>query len=233
MKYEFNLQRDRITSLSAPGYTDREIGVFLSKAEEVFIRGGYSPYRDFEQTEERKKDFDELKSFASITTSSSTQTGVHTNGTFFDLPSDFLYTLQEEIVIASDDDCYNGNIVEVVPTTEDEYNRNKNNPFKRPSTDKAWRMEGSRVTPGDSELKRHEVITDGNYTISQYDVRYIRRTNGITPYTKDGTTTAQVDCELDQSTHREIVDIAVRMATASTSPEEYQIAVSEETKNIT
>lgn len=231
MKYEFNVLYDKITSLSAPGYTDREVGVFLSKAEEIFVEKAYTPYKGFEQNEQRRKDFDELKSYVSITTPSAIQTGVHSNGTMFDLPLNYLYTLQEEAKITSTNTCVNDTIIEIVPVTEDEYNRTSKDPFKKPTESRAWRMEVARVTPGDAESKRHEVITNGSYTIAEYNVRYIRRPGGIVPFTGDGSTPAQINSILDQSTHRDLIDIAVRIATATTNPEEYQVKTVEENIN--
>jgi hypothetical protein len=198
----------------------------LTKAQEVFLREGFEPYNSFQETEKRRKEFANLVTAATLTPSAS-QTGVHSNGTFFDLPTDLLWTLYEEAVSSSTDPCKNGVDCWIKPVTEDEYNSNINNPLKNPycriGRGMVWRM--------DFNTRRHELITDGSFTVSAYKLRYIKLPQDIIPYTNDGTTTAMQDCELDAIAHRPIIDIAVRIATGVTTPQEYQIKLNEEKTN--
>lgn len=227
MKFEAEVLYDRIASAGAPGYSDAEWSVIFTKAQETFLRGIFSPYNSVQETEQRRKEFQNLVTAATITTSSASQTGVHTNGTFFDLPSDLLWTLYEEVIISSADPCKNNLALWVKPVTEDEYNSNIDNPHKKPYCNAGyglvWRM--------DFNTRRHELITDGSFTVSQYKLRYLRLPQDIIPFTNDGTTTAMQDCELDSIAHRPIIEIAVRIATGITTPEQYQIKLNEEKLN--
>jgi hypothetical protein len=71
----------------------------------------------------------------------------------------------------------------------------------------------------------HELITDGTYAVDNYFIRYIKRPEDIVVDTL--TPVNQVDSELDDSIHREIVDEAIKIAVSVTKPEEYQIKQAE------
>ena|SRR3990167_5141301 len=232
MKVEFNTLYDKIASASAPGYTDKDISVFLSKAQEIYLWEGFKPYSSFQENEKRRRDFDELITY-NTPSASSVQTGVHPNGVFYDLPTNFLYSLKEEITSTSSDTCKNNIRVSVKPITEGDYNANINNPLKKPYIQDGdglvWRMDFSKATS--TSAKRHELITDGTFTVGTYYIRYIRKPQDIVPFTNDGSTTAIASCELPEITHRQLIEMAVRIATGTTNPQEYQLKVTEEKLN--
>ena len=219
---------DKVTNLAAPGYEDSEIEEFFNKALLQFVKHNYNPkgnkYREgFEETEKRRKDLSELTrnvilSGGSANTSS--QSGALPNGELFDLPSEFLYTLMEEVVITSSDACYDNKRVKVKPITHDEYTVNVENPWRKPDYDTAWRLDFSRDSTGANTL-RHEIITDGTYTVSSYNLRYMKIPNAVS-------LANNVTFELHEATHAEIVDIAVRMAAGITDPQTYQIKQAEQ-----
>lgn len=224
MSYEFDVLYDRIASAGSPGYTDREKGVFLSKAQLVMI----DKYSGREYTERRRRDFANITTSVDITTQSTTQGIGKPNGTRYDLPSDYMYAESEEATISSSNTCFDGSRIMVLPKREDEYNLQIKNPFKKPavngsSYDCAWRMDNG----GD----KVDLITDGTFTISTYHLTYIKEPADIVPFNNDGTTTARVDSELGSTAHRELVEIAVRIAVGVTNPQEYQIKLNEETIN--
>ena len=246
-KIQFLIFYDKVAGSSAPPYEDSEIESFLNKAQLQYIKSHYDFKKNrskegVEETEKRRKDLAELIRNANPTVSQS-QSGVNPNGSFYDLPSDLMYTLKEEVSITSDDDCINNKRIPVKPVTHDEYNAYIYNPFKKPDDSLVWRMDFSAdqsvivttttttnslgisipsvtVSSG-AGTKRHELITDGTYKISQYHLRYIK-----TP--KEISITNNITSELNSNIHEEIVDIAVRMATAITSPSEYQIKAAEQ-----
>jgi hypothetical protein len=230
MKDLFLVLYDKVTNLAAPGYTDDEIAQFLNKAQLQFVKQRYNhkgnKYRDgFEKTEKRRKDLSELTRNADLGSASvsGSQTGVSPNGIFYDLPTDFLYALREEITISSSNSCVDGNRISVKPVTHDEYTINIDNPFKKPDTKGAWRLDFSRESVGSAFSKRHEVITDGSYTVTTYHLRYLKKPIDID-------ITNNVDSELEDSVHEEIVDMAVRIATGITDPQSYQVKIAEESK---
>ncbi len=226
MKELFLIEYDRITSFDAPGYTDKEISEILSAAQEELVFHTYNPlgnkyHEGLEETELTTADLQELVSEDNLTASAD-QTGVLTNGQFFDLPTDHWLTLMEEVTVASDS-CFNGKQVKVKPITHDEYTINKDNPFKKPKIDEVtWRLANSG--------ERFELLTDGTYTIDTYTMRYLTKPQPI--ITAVGVTVEGVegplDCQLKDTTHRRIVKYAVRMAAGITDLQAYQIKVLEQ-----
>ena len=220
---------DKVTNLAAPGYTQEEIQLFLTKAELQAVKHRYNykgnKYREgVEATEKRRKDLSELVRGVDISGGSnnlSDQTGAFPTGEFFDLPEDFLYTLIEEITIEHADACFNGNRIKVKPITHDEYNASIKNPFKKPNEDLAWRLDFSHDTVNATEALRHEIVTNAATTITTYHVRYIKLPRGIDLVNN-------VTSELHEAMHEEIVDMAVRIATGITDPQSYQIKAAEE-----
>ena len=221
-KIQFLIFYDKIAGSSAPPYEDSEIESFLNKAQLQYVKSHYDFKKNrskegVEETEKRRKDLAELIRNANPTISQN-QSGVNPNGIFYDLPPDLMYTLKEEVSITSENDCIDGKRIPVKPVTHDEYNAYIYNPFKKPDDTLVWRMDFS---PYQSIIKRHELITDGTYTVSKYHLRYLK-----TP--KEISITNNITSELNSNIHEEIVDIAVRMATAITSPSEYQIKTAEQ-----
>jgi hypothetical protein len=230
MKENFLVLYDKVTNFAAPGYEDSEIAIFMNKAQLQYVKRKYNykgnMYQEgFEETEKRRKDLSELVRNAELTSSdvSSSQTGVSPNGVFYDLPTDLLYTLREEVTLSSSDECIDGNRISVKPITHDEYTINIKNPFKKPDTSLVWRLDFSRESSQSGQAKRHELVPGNSYTISTYHLRYLKLPREIV---FDAVT--PVDSELDESTHAEIVDIAVRIASGITDPQTYQIKVNEE-----
>src|SRR3990167_2149651 len=201
-KIQFLIFYDKIAGSAAPPYEDLEIESFLNKAQLQYVKSHYDFKKNrskegVEETEKRRKDLAELIRNANPTVSLN-QLGTNPNGTFYDLPSDLMYTLKEEVSITSEDDCIDGKRISVKPVTHDEYNAYIYNPFKKPDDTLVWRMDFS---PFQSVIKRHELITDGTYTISQYHLRYIKAPNNIS-------ITNNITSELNSNIHEEIVDIA-------------------------
>ena len=93
------------------------------------------------------------------------------------------------------------------------YNTSKyKKPFYNPGgTARVWRLQYSREVSGilpntTATAKRHELFTDGTFDIVTYHVRYLKNPSNIV--VDRTTTTNQRNCELDDSTHRVIIDIA-------------------------
>jgi len=234
MKYAFLLRYDKIDSLSSPGFDDREVADFLNQAQLRIFLKQYIPaankyQQGFEMSEKRRRDLSELVSTANLTSSdhSTSQTGVHTNGVFVDLPSDFLYAIEEN--------CTFGTSVEPIPVDaveHDFYIANIRNPYKKPYKNLVWRMNVARTSHGTGTeeggnaptAKRVEIITDGT-DFENYFVRYLSSPRDIV--VDEVTPANQISCQLDDSLHDMIVDEAVRVAVAITQPELYQIKSNE------
>jgi hypothetical protein len=127
------------------------------------------------------------------------------------------YFISEEVTTSSNDACKNNKRVKIKPITHDEYSINVRNPFKKPSIeDYVWRL--------DYGGRKHELITDGTFTVGSYHLRYIKNLNPIIvgSNTVNGVA-GPLDCELNSIIHNRIVDEAVKIATGITDPELYQI----------
>lgn len=202
MRDKFLLGYDKVASLAAPGFINTEISEFLTIAQERFVKQHYHPlgnkYQEgYEETEKRKKDISLIVRQGQGTVSADQNDVLSTNSTIFDLPTDHWLTTIEWV--NTSDNC--GTQKKVVPKTHDEYFSTINNPFKKPDSNELWRMD---ATPLNGE-ERHEVITDGTYTITNYNFRYIKN---LTDISVDGNVTS----ELNSMVHREIVNMAVTIA---------------------
>lgn len=222
MDQEFLILYDKLTNFDAPGYSELERSIILTKAQERVFFAHYNPlankFREgFEESEARRKDIQELVKGVTISAPSATQTNTLPNGEFYDLPVDFLYAISEEVTLTSDDVCLNGTRVRIKPITHDEYSINVKNPFKKPdSTQVIWRL--------DYQGRKHELITDGKSTVSEYHLRYIKNLQPIIlgSNTVNGVA-GPLDSELNIILHTRIVDEAVKIATGVTDPASYQL----------
>jgi hypothetical protein len=133
--------------------------------------------------------------------------------------------------------------IEVDPIDDDFYSANKSNPYKKPSIKKIWRIDGA-----DDSEKQHEYITDGTFTITTVHLHIDRRPRPIIvpetasiPYALSDDTIdgiyfldfpAGLDCLLDSTVHRDIVDKAVKLAYAALQDQTgFQISSVQEQQN--
>lgn len=225
---------DSISNFAAPGYEDADINLFLNAAQEDFVKSLYNGMSNigrvgFEETEKRSKDLSELKRFADI---SATTPGNHgSNSLFVPLPTDYLYTINEEATI-SFTSCGTtaSERVPVKPIREDYYNANVKNPYKRPDNGLVWRMDASRTldtAPVTDTTKRHELILGDNTTFDTYHISYIQHPKEI-----DITDPTNLTgfCELDPSTHRQIADMAVQYMLEAARQPRFQTHVFKESR---
>lgn len=227
MKTEFLRGYDKIASLSAPGYEDSEISSMLNEAQERLIKRRINPdgnkyVTGFQETEKRRKELDALLQSSKnddgtlkTSVSANQQGKVDNNGIIYDLPSDIWLPVLEWIV--TDDSC--NTIKDVIPATDDEYLQIRKNPFKKPNSRKAVRLDSNRY----NSKVRHEIITDGNYNITEYHVRYIKKPVAIDIEN-------ETDCELNEMFHREIVDDAVSLALERAQQQRYNTHENENNK---
>lgn len=247
MKYNLLLFFDKLFEYGAPAYDDRQISAILNKAQTRVFKRHYSPLANaykigFEGNEQRRRDLEQFIASAEYDSEavepvegvdiieSPTQTGAHLNGVFYDMPSNFLYAVEESLVTADS----TPEEVNIVPVRHDEYRANIRNPYKKPYKNLAWRMDYSREThrsgTDDASQKRTEIITDGA-AILYYRVRYLIIPSEIV--VDEVTAVNQRHCILDETLHDEIIDEAVKIAKASVMPETYQIADKEQKENQT
>ena len=237
MKYNMLLFYDKLFEYGAPSYDDRQIGAILSKAQLRVFKRHYMPaankyQQGFESSEQRRTDLEQF--IKNAAPSSIPATGnEHPNGTFYEMPGDFLYAVEESVITAAS----SPKEVTVLPIRHDYYRANINNPYKKPYANLVWRMDYSREDHGEDggdamtgrTAKRTELVTDDSTTILSYRVRYL-----ITPpeiVCDEIVPANQRHCILDETLHDEIIDEAVKIAVAATMPETYQVAAIEQKDN--
>ena len=223
MADELDQQVDRASSFGSPGYEDNEYSSVLTDAMNVYVkqfidRKNNRKGESLEETEVRSQGLSALIKRGIALTVSADQTGTFTNGTFYDLPTDFMYTIHEDGTIDKKI-CTDG--VTPISTTfnviaHDEVSRLEKNKYKKPyyktyGDAMTWRLVFSRQTDGldpasPATAKRHQLVTDGTFNIERYSINYLQNPPNIIV---DRTTTSfQRNCILDDSTHLPIIDIA-------------------------
>jgi hypothetical protein len=237
----FLLRYDKVTNFAAPGYEPIEVENILNDSYERFVKTTYS-YRSnrykegFEETEKRRKDLKELirgprdLSGNLVTSLSLNQNDALQFGQIFNLPDD-CWLVISEYAVTDVPDCTLPNsfvTVPIKPITHDEYVANIRNPEKKPYVSGidglVWRLDLAKENP--NSQPRHELVNDGTFLVTAYHLRYIKK---LTRIVIDLANPAnQINCELDDSTHSEIVDIAVRRAAGITDERQYQLKLNEE-----
>lgn len=226
MANELELKLDRSDSFGSPGYEDFELSSVLTEATNFYVKKFYDEVnnrkaRGFEETEIRNQGLAALVKDAASLPVSASQVGVIANtllqGKFFDLPTDHMYTIFEECTInktqcSTTDPIY----AYVVTVGHNEIQRFNWSKYKKPfyksyGDSRVWRVEFSRqvsgINPGaPATAKRHELLTDGTFDIVDYHMRYLKNPSDI--IVNRTTPASQQNCELDESTHRVIIDIA-------------------------
>lgn len=212
---EFDLLYSNIVSNQAPGLTEYEKSVFLTRAQEAVVVMLYNGTLSdsFEETEEITAYLAPLVKQAVC--SAATQDIVHVvpNSQVFKLPDDLLFRTLELCKI-TDPVCGTRDVI-VVPVTQDEYWRTARNPFKKPNSRKALRLS---YDSQEGDKRYSELISGG--TILAYTVRYIRKPDpiiledlGVDGFSINGQTNAQA-CKLNEHLHQTILTEAVKAAKA-------------------
>jgi hypothetical protein len=214
MADKLELRLNKVDSFAAQGYEDPELSSMLNTAQVYYLqtfidRLNNRQAKGFEETEARSWGLAPIISNV-VLNQSLNQTGSFTNGTYYDLPSNF-YAFLTEIPTSDKKNCKTEEFIEpdVVVVSHDEYKRLIANYYKKPyignTKGVVWRMADSNF--------RVQLITDGNYSITNYFAKYFRPIPNIVV---DRTTPAnQVDCILGSQgpglnpIHETIVEMAV------------------------
>jgi hypothetical protein len=229
---EFDVLLNTSSVIKPYGFTqgieldEYEKSVFLSHAQEELIRKTYRGQNfmreSFEETELMRRYIDRLIKQQTVTTKvniPSTES-LSERSTFFELPTDVMVITLEQLELISDDICFNGKKINILPVRQDEYTMQKGNPFRRPTlkgrTNTAWRLDY-----GNNSERIVEIIPPENSQADKYVVRYIRKPKPIiltpiSPLDIDGVSTV-TESEIDSIFHRQILELAVQKALQSKS----------------
>ena len=202
---------DSVFSQAAPGYDDQEISIFLTKAQQIYF---FRRLPIFDTDEISKKTLSSLLSnFNPLP--SSTQTGSLPTEIFYDLPQDCELVVFEKVKtnIPLCTDPLKKTFIDVTvrPIKIDDYNLDFFNPYKKPYMEKSgdnglvWRLD----RPSINDIKRHGLLTDGTFNITNYYISYLRLPKDIV--VDFATPSNQVNPEISNIAHFSIVDIAVML----------------------
>lgn len=222
MADELELRLDRADSLGSPGYEDFDLSSVLTEAQLLYIKQFVSELNNrkgqgFEETEVRNQGLSALIKQGANLTVSADQTGVLDNGKFFDLPTDFMYTIYEECMIDKQQ-CGTEDFIKawINVIAHDEiwqylYNKYKKPYYKDYGWARVWRLGYQRQVSGSDPAspatpKRHQLITDGTFNVTSYTMNYLIFPSDIT--VDRDTPTNSRNCILDESTHTVIIDMA-------------------------
>lgn len=222
---EFDIHYNSIAGQSSPNLDLYEKSIFFTKAQLELVKDYYDPQsnrkqKGFEASEKRRTDLKELiKNYKSLIYFSDNN-AIDSNSKFFNIPND-VFIITNEKGIIKDTGCFEGKSLNIKPMTQDEYNIQIDNPFKRPNEKVAWRLDFSKI----NNNKVVEIVTP--YKI-EYNLRYIKYPKPIIlgdldilfpseNLSIDGQTSPST-CELDIEIHKEIVDRAVELALRDYKP---------------
>lgn len=227
MHIGFKLKMEGYETLTYRDWHNDEIDYWLNEAIRVFTIERWNGYKgkSFEEGQKRIEDLRSiLKDYSgtpitnfSIDPSPLGDLLQKPNAYYFSLPDDYWLADEEEVTLNVADVAVRTGITECVG---DSYSFMIENPFSshklRFGKAKPLRIFGGSIV---------EVVTDGNYTVTAYHLRYIRKP-AVVLY-------PSVSCDLNPLVHEEIVEKAVSMAVARVGdPNKYQLSVTEELKNL-
>lgn len=199
----FKFGMDKFDSLNYPNFRPNEIDLLLNQSQDRIIKQRYGSTNAKKQSfEETQKRTDDLKNVVKtvILTPLANQAINKPNGLFVQLPVDYWFALNEECNLQYTD-CHNEIVtarIPVRPIQHDDYNKTIKDPFNKPWEEEIVRLESDTYV---------ELITADNQTVQSYYLRYIKR-----PVRIDSVSIPNVNCELSEHTHQEIVDEAIKIA---------------------
>ena len=206
LELEFDILINNISSNQAPGFTPLEKSIFLTEAQEFYIKELYNT-NGFEKDEEVSE---YLRTLVKQKVFSISEGSVEDNSVYFPIPEDLWFITYEAAKL--NNNCDKLPLAIVVPVKQDEFFRIYNNPFRGPSKSRVLRL-----------LIDNKLELVSKYDINQYIIRYLSRPEpivleglsecGIAPYNTYGD--AGNDCKLPSSTHRNILLKAVQLAQAA------------------
>ena len=207
---EFNLAYNNLSSNQAAGLNFYEISVYLTKGEYALVD---ALYKEFETSEEARRKLANIvvtQQLGKITNLSSTDFIFPDNTVAFNLPLNLRYIVNEKLKMSDKADrCIRGKLIDVTPASHDEVDRLIRNPFRFSNT-RAFRLDTSKDNNPYVEI----ITKDKN--VAYYQIRYIKTPPPIVledlgTDSVEGVSTRS-ECILHGSLHRQIVEIAAKMA---------------------
>lgn len=223
---QFEVLYNNITSNQAPGLTEYEKSVFLTKAQNEKVKNFFTPAspgnvinQGFDDSALRQADFSCLMKTATGDNVSSSVAKIDSRSKVFTFPPDVFIVINESVRIGNSTKNY-----QVLPLRYDEYTRLMSKPFQRPCKNQVWRLINSGTGSGNTSTKYVELIgapgTDNSTFL--YTVRYIRKPKPIIVgdldgLTIDGYTYGEPDLNTTTPTSGTIVGIGTQVGSSGTT----------------
>lgn len=210
---EFDILYNNILSNAAPGLDEYEKSVFLTNAQEAFVKELYNGTgtSSFEKNEEARRFLGNLIKTYETSEKLTDHLGLSRNSMFFQIPEDVWFITYESAILKDERlGCLDGEEATIVPVSQDNFYKIQRNPFRGPSDSRTLRL--------DNAGNIIELVSD--YNISKYLLRYVKRPRPIilvnlsevgTDLTINELSEAS-ECELNPVTHRPILERAVMLA---------------------
>jgi hypothetical protein len=199
----FKILMNKVDSLNYPNLEPEEIDIILNNEMfKIIEQRAYGTNPKRLSVEETQKRVDDLRNITLnyAVTPQAISTNNKPFGVFVALPTDYRHALNEECLI-NYTDCNNQTAtkrIPVMPITHDRYNKVINDPFNK-SYDELV-----------NNVPTLELLGDGTFTITRYFLRYLRTPISMQYGSTYSTPTTDVNCELAEHLHREIVESAVK-----------------------
>ena len=218
---QFNLLYNNALA-GAPGLDNYEISSYLTSAQEGLVKQAYlaseDPTGSFESREYNRRMINELVIDEKITSSISSTRGLVEESKFYELQNAAMFIVIETAIISNPRTAIHGKLIEVKPTTHDEFMKSYKSPFRKPNENKAWRIDLAK------ENSKTTVEIVSAYALSRYNARYVKYPEPIIvsdlrlddevgglDLTINGQTAAKT-CMLNDSVHRDILEKSVTLA---------------------
>lgn len=218
---QFNLLYNNALA-GAPGLDNYEISSYLTSAQEGLVKQAYldseDPTGSFESREYNRRMINELVIDEKITSSISSTRGLVEESKFYELKNSAMFIVLETAIINNPGTAIHGKLIEVKPTTHDEFMKSYKSPFRKPNKNKAWRIDLAK------ENSKTTVEIVSAYELSRYNARYVKYPDPIIVSDLNlddevgglGLTingfTAATTCKLNDSVHRDILEKSVTLA---------------------
>jgi hypothetical protein len=217
---------DKSEALSLPAFQAEELDFWLNDSVARFIKTRYSGnnylYKAFEQSQKRVEDLRTLIVETRIVPTLAVNVYDKPNSyivTTANFPVNYLFFLNDEVSITFTHSIlgtFTTVRTGVTECTSDSYFTKVSDPY----SEHVLHMDNARPLRMFSE-KGIELITDGNYTVGYYYMRYIRKPAVVS------STGVVTSCDLPEHTHREIVEMTVNKLIENIESPRYQTHTNE------
>lgn len=223
MHYDFKQKINKIDSQQYRNLRVPEIDWKLNEACEIFIKSIAEPrFKNQLGFETSQRTIDDIRSIV-INSPASVISNGNSLEVDYTLPLDYMFFVSAEVEL-SRQGCSNRTSRVIIRQHDDRFERS---PFDKSSFE--WKEVNARFVGNTLKM-----FTDTTFTIVNIKLNYIRKhayihnaqdfLPGATYNLPDGTAlSGSQNCELPEHTHREIVDIAVLIATGEMQIPDYQI----------